>query len=353
MERQSLPLHGRGTGANPTNRFETIEYDRDEDAEPDDGPGPRTTFYKDTSRSLITTNDSPDVPFDASINVYRGCEHGCIYCYARPFHEYLGLSAGLDFESKIFVKEDAPNLLRRELDSPRWKPKTLAMSGVTDCYQPIERRLHLTRRCLEVMVEFRQAVAIVTKNRLVVRDADLLGKLSVHGAASVRIGVTSLDPGLANIMEPRATTPAARLEAIRELAAAGVPVGVMVAPIIPGLNDHEAPAILEAARSAGAMEANYTILRLPFGVKDLFVGWVEERFPTRASKILGRIRDMRDGKLNESEFGKRMRGSGPIADVIDQVFRNHRRRLGFPGLAPLSTAAFRRPAEMPLFAGED
>jgi DNA repair photolyase len=353
MERQPLPLHGRGTGANPTNRFETIEYDRDEDADPDDGPGPRTTFYKDTARSLITTNDSPDIAFDASINVYRGCEHGCIYCYARPFHEFLGLSAGLDFESKIFVKEDAPKLLRRELENPRWSPKTLAMSGVTDCYQPIERRLEITRRCLEVMVEFRQAVAIVTKNRLVVRDADLLRKLADHGAASVRIGVTSLDPSLASVMEPRATTPSARLEAIRELAAAGVPVGVMVAPIIPGLNDHEVPAILEAARKAGATEANYTILRLPFGVKDLFIGWVRERFPARASKILGRIRDLRGGKLNESEFRKRMSGSGPLADVIDQVFRNHRRRLEFPGIAPLSTAAFRRPGDMPLFAEEE
>ena len=339
MERQPLPLHGRGTGANPTNRFETIEYDRDEDAEPDDGPGPRTTFYKDTARSLITTNDSPDIPFDASINVYRGCEHGCIYCYARPYHEYLGLSAGLDFESKIFVKEDAPSLLRHELDSPRWKPKTLAMSGVTDGYQPIERRLGLTRRCLEVLADFRQAVAIVTKNRLVTRDADVLAKLARYDAAAVRIGVTSLDPSLANVMEPRATAPAARLEAIRELAAAGVPVGVMVAPIIPGLNDHEVPALLEAARDAGALDANYTILRLPFGVKDLFLRWIEEHFPARASKILGRIRDMRDGKLNESEFGKRMSGSGPIADLIDQIFRTNKRRLGFPGLESLSTAA--------------
>ena len=291
-----------GPGRIPRERFEPIAYEVDDDIEAEEGPGPRTTFYRDTAKSLITTNDSPDIAFDASINVYRGCEHGCIYCYARPYHEYLGLSAGLDFESKIFVKEDAPTLLRKELDSPRWTPKTLAMSGVTDCYQPIERRIKLTRRCLEVLADFRQAVAIITKNRLVARDADVLAKLARHQAASVRISVTTLDPELANVMEPRASTATARLDAIRELTAAGVPVGVLVAPIIPGLNDHEVPAILDAARKAGAVDANYTILRLPFGVKDLFSRWVEEQFPARSTKILGRIRDLRRGKLrNESD----------------------------------------------------
>jgi DNA repair photolyase len=343
MNRMELPLHGRGTGLNPVNRFEPIAYEADENDEPISGP--RTTFYRDTARSIITTNDSPDVAFEVSLNPYRGCEHGCIYCYARPYHEYLGLSSGLDFESKIFVKEDAPQLLRHELNNRRWQPRTLALSGVTDCYQPIERRIELTRRCIEVAAEFRQPVAVVTKNHLVARDADVLRNLARYDAASVRVSVTTLDPILARVMEPRASMPTARLDAIRQLSRAGVPVGVMVAPIIPGLNDHEVPNILAAARDAGAVDANYTMLRLPYAVKDLFVGWLKQHFPHRVDKVLGRLRDVRGGRISDSQFGSRMVGDGLYAELIGKIFRNTRSRLCFPGLMPLSAESFRRPCE--------
>src|ERR1700676_359072 len=225
------PVRGRGASSNPANRFETFYYERDPDAPPGDDPAPQTEFFKDRTCSLITTNDSPDVPFGASINPYRGCEHGCVYCYARPYHEYLGWSAGLDFETKLLVKEDAPKLLRKELASPRWKPQPLGLSGVTDCYQPIERHLLLTRRCLEVLVRFRNPVVVVTKNHLVTRDTDLLLQLAEHTAVAARL-------------EPRPSGPRGRLDAIRELSAAGVPVTVLVAPLVPGLTDHEMPAIL-------------------------------------------------------------------------------------------------------------
>lgn len=344
--RTELPIHGRGASGNIPNRFELIEYVRDDVDEPiDEAPGPRTKFYKDNTRSLITYNDSPDISFDASINPYRGCEHGCIYCYARPYHEYLGLSAGLDFETKIFVKEDAPKLLRKELASKSWKPQTLAMSGVTDIYQPIERRLKLTRRCLEVLADFRNPVGLVTKNHLVTRDIDIFSRLAPFDAVSVHIGVTSLDPELANIMEPRASAPHARLAAIRALSEAGIPTSVLVAPIIPGLTDHEVPAILEAARDAGARHASYTMLRLPFGIKDLFATWLEQHFPASKDKILGRVRDLRQGSLNDANFGSRMVGQGPLADMISQLFQMHSRRLGYSGKFKLSASAFRRPNE--------
>jgi DNA repair photolyase len=240
---------GRGATDNPVNRFEKIHIEPDADWNPDDEyggcpQGPRTQFFKDHSKTLITRNDSPDVGFMASLNPYRGCEHGCIYCYARPTHEYLGFSAGLDFESKIMVKEDAPELLRAELMSPKWQPQVIFMSGVTDCYQPVESRLKLTRRCLEVLAEFRNPVFIITKNRLVTRDIDLLSELARHNAAAVWLSITTLDAELRKLMEPRTSPPLARLAAIRELAQAGIPVGVNVAPIIPGLTDHEMPAIL-------------------------------------------------------------------------------------------------------------
>ncbi len=346
-KRIELPVHGRGASGNIPNRFEQISFERNEEEPDDDGPGPRTSFYKDTTRSFITYNDSPDIAFDASINPYRGCEHGCIYCYARPYHEYLGLSAGLDFETKIFVKEDGPTLLRRELMNKNWKPQTLAISGVTDAYQPIERRLQLTRRCLEVLAEFRNPVGLVTKNHLITRDIDIFQRMTAHDAVSVHIGVTSLDPELANIMEPRASAPHARLEAIRELAAAGVPVSVLIAPVIPGLTDHEMPAILAAARDAGARHASYTMLRLPHGIKDLFSTWLDQHFPTSKDKILGRVRDLRGGNLNDPHFGTRMKGQGPLADIIRQVFHANYRRLGFPGKFTLSAGAFRRPNETP------
>jgi DNA repair photolyase len=312
---------------------------------------------KDASRSLITFNDSPDVGFDASINPYRGCEHGCIYCYARPYHEYLGFSAGLDFETKILVKEDAPALLRAELASPKWKPKVVAISGVTDAYQPIERRLQLTRRCLEVLAEFRNPVVIVTKNHLVTRDVDVLKELASFNAAAVCVSVTTLDAELARVMEPRTSTPAHRLEAIRTLADAGVPVRVLAAPIIPGLTDHEIPSIIEAASEAGARHAGYVVLRLPHGVGELFEGWLEEHFPDRKKKVLNRLREMRGGKLNDSNFGSRMKGEGVFAEQIRSMFKLACRKAGIAaGALELSTNEFRRPggAQMSLFGpGED
>lgn len=345
-----LPIRGRGAAENPPNRFERLAFEPDpETLEPDeDAPAPETVYYRDGSRSIISRNESPDVGFDTSINPYRGCSHGCIYCYARPTHEYLGLSAGLDFETRIFVKEDAPELLRRELSSPRWEPQVLVLCGVTDAYQPIERKLGLTRRCLEVLAEFRNPVGIVTKNHLVTRDVDLLRELARHGAASVNISVTTLDPKLQRVMEPRTSIPARRLAAIETLAEAGVPVGVMVAPLIPGLNDHEMPAILEAAARAGARFAGFTVLRLPFAVKDLFTAWLERHFPERKEKVLGRVREMRGGKLNESRFGARMRGEGAYAGQLRALFHAAARKAGIDARQPaLSTAAFRRPPAGP------
>src|SRR3954451_6264783 len=262
----NTPIKGRGASWNPQNRFERIEYVHDEDAQNDDEPSPlpRTIFLRDPTRTILAHNDSPDVGFDTSINPYRGCEHGCIYCFARPSHEYLGFSAGLEFETKILVKDDAPELLRAELMSKKYQPAMIAISGVTDPYQPVERKLQLTRRCLEVLAEFRNPVAMITKNHLITRDADLLGELARHNAAMACISVTTLDADLARVMEPRAAAPRARLEAIRVLADAGVNVGVLVAPVIPGLTDHEMLPIIAAAREHGAKFAAYVPLRLPY-----------------------------------------------------------------------------------------
>jgi DNA repair photolyase len=346
-----LPPKGRGAGFNPPNRFETAHHELELDQVEDDADylkalgRPPTSFLPDRSRSIIASNDSPDVGFDVSLNPYRGCEHGCIYCYARPTHEYLGLSAGLDFETRIMVKYDAPALLHRELSAPGWKPRVLGLSGVTDPYQPAERRLRLTRGCLEVLAEFRQAVAVITKNRLVTRDLDLLTELARHGAAGVMMSVTTLDAELAGTLEPRTTRPEGKLEAIRTLAAAGIPVGVMVGPVIPGLTEHELPSILEAAAAAGARHASYILLRLPLAVAPLFEEWLERHRPAAKDKILGRIRSTRDGRLNDSRFGFRMRGEGPIADLIRQVFSVNSKRLGLNRDPwPVSAAAFRNPA---------
>jgi DNA repair photolyase len=347
------PIRGRGTGDLPANRFDAlaIQLDEDVDAERRDGAqGSTTRYFRDRSRSILARNDSPDVGFSASVNPYRGCEHGCSYCYARPGHEYLGLSAGLDFETKIFVKEDAPELLRRELASPRWTPQVVALSGVTDCYQPIERKLQITRRCLQVLARFRNPVAIVTKSRLVARDRDVLAELAEHGAARVLVSVTTLDAELARRLEPRAAQPSARLAAIEALACAGVPVGVLVAPVIPALTDHEIPAILKAAQGAGATSASFVLLRLPHGLKDLFEQWLVEHVPDRRERVLARIRDVRGGTLNDPRFGSRMRGEGLLADQIGKLFSisAHRTGLDRP-VPPLSTAAFRRPGTLPLF----
>ena len=353
---RSITAH-RGAADNPPNRFEKIQLEPDENWNPEeDGgrpQGPRTQFFKDRSQTIIARNDSPDVGFTASLNPYRGCEHGCVYCYARPTHEFLGFSAGLDFESKIMVKEDAPELLRAELMSPKWRPQVIFLSGVTDCYQPVEAKLKLTRRCLEVLAKFRNPVFVITKNRLVTRDLDLLAELARHQAAEVWLSITTLDAGLRKVMEPRTSPPEARLAAIRELKQAGIPAGVNVAPVIPGLTDHEMPAILQAAAEAGATAAGYTVVRLPYGVAPLFEKWLEMHFPDRKEKVLNRLRSLRGGRLNDSRWGIRMSGEGIYADQIEQMFEVARRKAGIrDDSRELSTAAFRRPpgAQLSLFS---
>jgi DNA repair photolyase len=335
---------GRGTGANPPNRFDLLHYERDPAAADEDAPAPATQFFRDQSRSIIAYNDSPDIPFSASLNVYRGCEHGCVYCYARPMHEYLGFSAGLDFETRIMVKENAPQLLRKELSARSWQPQVVAVGTATDSYQPIERKLQLTRRCLEVFLEFGNPMGLVTKNHLVSRDRDLLGELARRQAALVFVSITTLDADLARRLEPRASQPLGRLAAIEELTAAGVPVGVMLAPMIPGLNDHEIPAILTAAGQAGARFAGFVLLRLPHGVGELFERWLEEHYPLGKERVLNRLRDMRGGHLYEARFGSRMVGQGAMAEQMKALFHLGCRRAGLDAKAPeLSTARFRRP----------
>jgi DNA repair photolyase len=340
-------IPARGAGGNPSNRFEKIHLERDEDWDPEEDVSPRTIFLKDHSSTIIAYNDSPDIGFEASVNPYRGCEHGCIYCYARPTHEYLGFSSGLDFETKIMVKERAPELLREELSLPKWKPQTIAISGVTDCYQPVERKLKLTRRCLEVLAEFRNPVGIVTKNNLVARDIDVLKQLAEFDCVAVFISVTTLDTDLRKVMEPRTSPPASRLATIEALSRAGVPVGVLVAPVIPGLTDHEMPKILEAAVNAGAKYGGYVPLRLPYAVAPLFEQWLGQHFPDRKEKVLNRIRSIRDGKLNDPNFGSRMRGNGIFAEQIERMFDVACRKAGMPQEhLKLSTAHFRRSAGM-------
>jgi DNA repair photolyase len=344
-------IKGRGALENPAGRFEPLRIEADlEGSAPvegeDDFPSPklRTQVYRDKSRSIISTNDSPDIGMDATLNPYRGCEHGCIYCFARPTHEYLGLSAGLDFETKIFAKPDAPKLLEEKLKSRSWKPAVIFMSGVTDPYQPLERKMKITRQCLEVLEGFRNPVSFITKNHLVTRDIDILSRMAALNLASVNMSVTTLDRKLARAMEPRASTPPMRLRAIEQLSRAGIPVNVMIGPVVPGLTDHEIPAILEAASSAGASSAGYTMLRLPYGVKDLFQTWLHEHYPERAEKILNRIRSIRDGKLYDAEFGGRMRGEGFHATQLWQLFEMARKRFGLNRRPVLTTEHFRRNA---------
>lgn len=357
---QHISHRGRGTVENPQNRFEKLSIEPDPGEweeiariDPDFAPQrPRTEYLRDDSQSIISTNQSPDIGFTHSLNPYRGCEHGCAYCYARPYHEYLGFNAGLDFETRIMVKERAAELLERRLAAKSWKPTPLAMSGVTDCYQPLEKKLEITRSCLEVLAAFRNPVGIVTKNALVTRDIDFLGELAGFDASVVVLSITTLDPELCGILEPRASRPAARLEALRKLSKAGIPVGVSVAPIIPGLNEHEIPAILTAAADHGATFASGTVLRLPYAVKDVFSAWLDQFLPERKDLILGRVRELRGGNLNDSDFGTRMRGSGPLADQIEQLLAVSKRRSGFDAIRkPLSTAAFRRrlPGQPELF----
>ena len=342
-------LPGRGTDLNPPNRYEQLHVELEPEdspaAEDEDAAGaPRTLYYRDASRSVLAENDSPDIGFRFSLNPYRGCEHGCAYCYARPSHEYLGFSAGLDFERRIMVKDDAPALLRKALRAPRWEPQVIALSGNTDCYQPVERRLELTRRCLEVFADFRNPVGVITKSALVARDADVLAELARHRAARVMMSVTTLDPELARRMEPRAAQPERRIDAIAALARAGVPVGVMIGPVIPGLNDAEIPRILGAAAAAGAACASWVLLRLPRPLDTLFEHWLGEHFPDRRERVLHRIRETRSGRISESRFGIRGRGEGEYARQIAALFRAAAKKHGLDRpVAELSVAAFRRP----------
>ncbi len=343
------PIHGRGASWSPANRFEKMHVDLTDvdvvDADPYEKQKPRraTQYFRDGTKTIIARNQSPDVGFETSINPYRGCEHGCIYCFARPTHEYLGFSAGLDFESRIMVKPNAPRLLEAELSSPKWKPQMLMMSGVTDCYQPVERTLQITRRCLEVIAKFRNPVGILTKNRLVTRDIDILTELASHHCAVVNLSVTSLDPKLQQILEPRTSAPAARLDAVAQLRAAKIPVGVMVAPVIPGINDHEIPAIVAACAKAGAQFASHVLLRLPWAVAPLFEHWLDEHFPERKAKVLERLRHTRGGqRLYDSRWRKRQTGEGIFAEQIATMFDVSCRRAGLGERPKLSTAAFRR-----------
>jgi DNA repair photolyase len=353
QSRQSI--HGRGASWSPANRFEKLHVDVNDfdvvDVDPDESRRRKreTQFFRDGTKTIITHNNSPDVGFETSLNPYRGCEHGCIYCYARPTHEYLGFSAGLDFESKIVVKINAPELLRAELERPAWKPQVLVMSGVTDPYQPVEKKLRITRGCLEVLAKFRNPVAIITKNRLVTRDADLLRELANYNAVAVNISVTSLDPKLQRVLEPRTSSPQARLDAISQLRTAGIPVGVMVAPVIPGLTDHEVPKILETCVRAGARFAAYTIVRLPWAVAPLFEHWLEEHFPDRKEKVMGRIRHLRGDRLNNSEWHTRMTGEGIFAEQIASLFEVGCRRAGIGERPKLSTGGFRQTQEQLTF----
>ncbi len=354
MQRFPAP-RGRGAAISPGNRFERAhltvlgEHLDDEFRESPDGKQIPTRVLADRTRTIINKVDSPDLGFNWTINPYRGCEHGCIYCYARPTHETLGFSCGLDFETNIVAKVEAPKLLRRELGAKKWMGETIVMSGVTDAYQPIERKMRITRDCLEVMAEFAQPVSIITKNRLILRDLDFLSELHSHQAAAVAVSLTTLDNKLASAMEPRAASPRERLETVRELAQAGLPVAVMTAPIIPGLNDYEIPSLLEAAADAGAKSAGMILLRLPYQVKDLFLEWLGRTFPDRAAKVESLIREARDGELSDATFGKRFRGTGARAEQIQATFDLFHRRHGFSNeRTPLSSAEFlRRKARRP------
>ncbi len=344
------PIKGRGAAINPHNRFEAVRRESDvEHLEGSDDLAPiaraaPTEFLPDRSQSIIARNDSPDIPFTYSINPYRGCEHGCAYCYARPTHETLGMNAGLDFESKILVKFDSAALLRKELNSPKWTGETISLSGVTDCYQPAERNFRLTRGLLEVMDEANQPVGIVTKNALVARDLDLLAPMAARRLVHVFLSITTLDAELARRLEPRTASPVAKLRTIRELTEAGVPVGVMVAPIIPGLTDHEVPHILKAAAEAGAMTAGYVLLRLPWSVEPMFLAWLESHYPLAKPKVESLLRSVRSGLLYQAEFGQRMRGDGPYAEGMRNTFRVFAKKVGLDGsLPPLDCAQFRAP----------
>ena len=344
------PIKGRGALSNPEGRFESLTAERSAD----DWPGgdedfatamPEASVLPEASRSVISRNDSPDVPFEQSINPYRGCEHGCVYCYARPTHAWLGLSPGLDFETRLFYKPDGPELLAAQLDRPGYRCRTIVLGANTDPYQPVERRLGITRGLLEVLADCRHPVSIVTKGSLVERDLDLLAPMAADGLASVMVSVTTLDDGLKRIMEPRTAAPARRLATLRRLAEAGVPSGVLLAPVIPAINEHEIEAILSACAEAGASTAAWILLRLPHEVGPLFEEWLDAHFPDRAGRVMSLLRQARGGKDNDPRFGHRMRGSGAWVDTLESRFQLAARRAGLRigERRDLDTTLFRPP----------
>lgn len=349
------PVRGRGAGVNPANRFEKLSLEVvDEHRELleretevlANGRRVTTEVFRDASKSVLNKIQSPDMPLGWSINPYRGCEHGCVYCYARPGHEYFGLSCGLDFETKIFAKPDAAQLLQKELNKPKWKGEPIMMSGVTDCYQPIEAKMGITRQCLKVMCDYRQPVTIVTKNRLILRDLDLLREMARHGVVHVAVTVTTLDNKLASTLEPRAASPRDRLWTIQRLASAGVPVMAMVAPIIPAVNDREIPAILEKVANAGATTAAYVLLRLPWQVKELMDDWLHRHMPDRREHVMSLLKQSYHGKVYDAQWFLRGRGEGAYAQQLAQTFRVFSRRYGLDGgTGGFNRAAFRRPAD--------
>ncbi len=340
---------GRGARFNPAKRFDDLQTDYVDDGWDSLGELPRlkTEVFVETPKTIITRNESPDISFDRSINPYRGCEHGCVYCYARPSHAYMGLSPGLDFESKIFIKPNAAALLREELTAPNYSPRTIALGANTDPYQPIERDHRITRGVIEVLAAFKHPFGIVTKSAMVLRDLDLLKPLVALGLVKVAISVTTLDPALARSMEPRASSPSKRIETIRQLSDAGIPTVVMMGPIIPGLNDHEIEAILKAAAAAGATEAGYTMLRLPHEVKEIFWDWLEKDHPDKLQKVQSLVKSVRDGKENDPQFGNRMVGTGPYAWMLGRRFQASCHRLGLNrARLKLSTEHFAKPARV-------
>ena len=340
-------LKGRGAVSNPAGRFETTPSEAVDDGWElqEAAPDPRTTFLPDATRNIIATNRSPDIPFTQSINPYKGCEHGCVYCYARPTHAYLDLSPGLDFETKIFYKTEPAERLREALDRPGYQCKPLAMGTNTDPYQPGEKHYQVTRRVLEVLLEYRHPVTIVSKGALILRDLDLLSELAAHDLASVAISITTLDNALKTKLEPRTASPSARLRVVRELAAANVPVGTMMAPVIPVINDGEIEAVVAAAAEAGAEFVGYVVLRLPFEVKDLFTEWLAEHYPLKAEHVMNRVRELHGGKAYQAEWGARMRGRGVYADLIAKRFEVALRKNGLdksPRRRELRTDLFRQ-----------
>ena len=341
------PLSGHGALSNPDSRFlkqtRSAEVLPGEELWEDETSAIKTEVSYEQAKSIISYNQSPDIPFDRSVNAYRGCQHGCIYCYARPTHEYLGLSAGLDFETKIVVKENAAELLRQELSRPNYRPAPLALGANTDPYQPLEQKEQVTRQILEVLAEFKHPVMITTKGSLIVRDIDLLASMASKNLVSVMISIATLEPEIARRMEPKAAAPMRRMAIIRQLSEAGIPTGVIVAPIIPALNDKDIEIILHFAKESGACMASYVFLRLPHGVKDLFVEWLDANYPDRAKHVMSLLRQSRGGRENVSNFGERMEGEGVFAEMIKQRFRKTCSRLGFQGIPPLDITLFSPP----------